>query len=220
MTPDPAFSSLAMTGASAMLLCALVVLWRRHVPAYISAFRWQSYALGFVGVIVAWRGQVHELFLIAALIVAIKGVAVPWMLRGMEGRFPSERERQPLVNTEASLLISGCLAVLAYEISRPLAAVVSLPTRGGLPIALALIFVSLFAVVSRRLAITQIIGFLMLENGIALLALLGAYGVPLVVELGVFLDVLLGVLVMQVLVYRIHETFESVDVEQLNRLKH
>ena len=217
---DPSFSRLTMTGASAMLLCALVILWRRHVPAYIGAFRWQSYALGFVGFVVAWRGQVPELFVVTGLIVVLKGVVVPLILRRMEARFPPEREVRPLVNTEVSLLISGCLAIVAYEVSRPLAAVVNLPTRGGLPLALALILVSLFVVVSRRLAITQIVGFLMLENGIALLALLGAYGVPLVVELGVFLDVLLGVLVMQVLVYRIHETFDSVDVEQLSRLKH
>jgi hydrogenase-4 component E len=96
--------------------------------------------------------------------------------------------------------------VAAYEISRPLAEVINLATRGGLPIALALVFVSLFIVVSRREAITQIVGFLMLENGIALLALLGAYGVPLVVELGVFLDVLLGVLVMQAVVYHRYDT--------------
>jgi hydrogenase-4 component E len=111
-----------------------------------------------------------------------------------------------LLNAEVSLLVSGALAVVAYEVSRPLASVVTLPTRGGLPIALALILVSLFIVVSRRQTIAQIVGFLMLENGIALLALLGAYGVPLVVELGVFLDVLLGVLVMQILVHRIYET--------------
>ena len=67
---------------------------------------------------------------------------------------------------------------------------------------------------------TQIVGFLMLENGIALLAVLGTYGVPLIVELGVLLDVLMGFLVMQVFVYHIHETFEIIDVEQLNRLKH
>ena len=217
---DPLFSRLAMTGASAMLLCALAVLWRRHVPAYIGALQWQSIALGLVGVLVAWRAHVHELFLVAAMILVFKGIAVPLILRRMESRFAAEKEQQPLVNTEVSLLISGCLAVAAYEVSRPLAAVVTLPTRGGLPLALALILVSLFVVVSRRKALTQIIGFLMLENGIALLALLGAYGVPLVIELGVFLDVLLGVLVMQVLVYRIHETFDSIDVEQLNRLKH
>lgn len=197
---DAAFSRLTMTGASAMLLLALVVLWRRHVPAYVTAFRTQSVALAAVGAVVAWMGKVPELFFIAVMILALKGWIVPRILHAMETRRAADRELAPLVNTEISLLVSGGLAVAAYELSRPLAEVVSLPTRGGLPIALALILVSLFIVVSRRQVIAQIVGFLMLENGIALLALLGAYGVPLVVELGVFLDVLLGVLVMQALV--------------------
>lgn len=217
---DAVFSLLAMTGASVMLLCVLVILWRRHIPAYITAFQWQSLALAFVGAVVAYRGGVPELFLVAALIFLLKGLAVPAMLRRMAARFPAQQELQPLVNTEVSLVISGCLAVAAYEVSRPVAAVVNLPTRGGLPLALALILISLFVIVSRRKAITQIVAFLMLENGIALLALLGAYGVPLVVELGVFLDLLLGVLVMQVLVYRIQEAFDSIDVEHLKSLRH
>jgi hydrogenase-4 component E len=75
-------------------------------------------------------------------------------------------------------------------------------------------------VVSRKKALTQVIGFLMLENGITLLALLGTYGIPLLVELGVFLDALMGFLVMQIFVYRIHATFETIDVDQLDRLRH
>lgn len=203
---DATFSRLTMMGASAMLLLALVVMWRRHVPAYVRAFRTQSLALAFVGAVVAWFGDAPELFLVAALILGLKGWVVPRILMAMEARHPSDRDLHPLVNTEMSLLVSGGLAVAAYEISRPLAAVVSLPTRGGLPLAVALIFVSLFIVVSRRQVIAQIVGFLMLENGIALLALLGAYGVPLIVELGVFLDVLLGVLVMQALVPGVRES--------------
>ena len=203
---DAAFSRLTMTAASAMLLLALVVLWRRHVSAYITAFRTQSVVLAFVGALVAWYGHVPELFLVAVLILILKGWIVPWVLSSMETRHHSTRELHPLLNTETSLLVCGALAVAAYEISRPLAEVMNLATRGGLPVALALIFVSLFIVVSRREAVAQIVGFLMLENGIALLALLGAYGVPLVVELGVFLDVLLGVLVMQTVVYHIYET--------------
>jgi hydrogenase-4 component E len=203
---DATFSRLTMTGASAMLLLALVIMWRRHVPAYIGAFRAQSVTLALVGAVVAWYGDVPELFLVAALILALKGWLVPRVLATMEARRGGESELHPLINTEVSLLVSSALAIAAYEVSRPLVSVVTLPTRGGLPIALAVILVSLFIVVSRRQAIAQIVGFLMLENGIALLALLGAYGVPLVVELGVFLDVLLGVLVMQVLIHRIHET--------------
>jgi hydrogenase-4 component E len=95
-----------------------------------------------------------------------------------------------------------------------------LPTRAGMPLAMGLVLVSLFVVISRKKALTQVIGFLMLENGLALLAVLGTYGIPLIVELGVFLDVLMGFLVMQIFIYQIHETFESIDVEQLNRLKH
>jgi hydrogenase-4 component E len=209
---DATFAQLTMTASSAMLLCALVVLWRRHMAAYITAFMWQSIALGVAGLVVAWRGHVPELYPVAALILALKGVVVPGILRRMEARFPSDRESRPLVNTELSLLTSAALAFVAYEVARPLTAVVNLPTRGSLPLALALILVSLFVVVSRRKPLTQIVGFLMLENGIALLALLGAYGVPLVVELGVFLDVLLGVLVMQIIVNRIHESREGEDV--------
>lgn len=197
------FSLLTMTGASVMLIASLVILWRRHIPAYIGAFRWQSIALSFVGVEVAWYGRVPELFLVAGLMLLFKGILVPILLRRMAMRFPEQQELQPLVNTEISLLVSGCLAIAAYEVSRPLAEVVSLPTRGGLPVALALILISLFVIVSRRKPITQIVGFLMLENGIALLALLGAYGVPLIVELGVFLDVLIGVLVMQALLHQL-----------------
>ena len=201
-----AFAPMAMTSASVMLLCALAVLWRRHVPAYIAAFRLQSIALGFAGAVVAWHGGEPELYLVSALIVGIKGVVVPYLLRRMASTASVQQELQPLVNTELSLLAAGCLAIAAYEVSRPLVAVVSLPTRGALPLALALILVSLFILVSRRLPLTQIVGFLMLENGIALLALLGAYGVPFIVELGVFLDVLLGVLVMQVIASGVRQT--------------
>ena len=203
---EAAFSRLTMTAASAMLLLALVVLWRRHVTAYITAFRTQSIALALTGAVVARYGHVPELFFVSAMILILKGWIVPWVLSSIEARRHSTRELHPLLNTEASLLVCGALTVAAYEISRPLAEVMNLATRGGLPVALALIFVSLFIVVSRREAVAQIVGFLMLENGIALLALLGAYGVPLVVELGVFLDVLLGVLVMQAVVYHIYET--------------
>jgi hydrogenase-4 component E len=96
----------------------------------------------------------------------------------------------------------------------------TLPTRGGLPLAMGLIFVGLFVVITRKKALTQIVGFLVLENGIALLAALGTFGIPLIIELGVFLDVLMGFLVMQVLVYHIQGTFETIDVDQLSQLKY
>jgi hydrogenase-4 component E len=215
-----AFSQLSVLGSSLILLLGLILLWRRGVPAYIDAFAWQSIALAGVTTVVAYYGRRPDLYWVAVLLVVVKGVAIPRLLRRMERRFRTERELEPYVNTETSLVIAGLLVLLGYGISRPLVALSRLPTRAGMPLAMGLILVSLFVLVSRKKAITQVIGFLMLENGLALLAVLGTYGVPLIVELGVFLDALLGFLVMQIFVYQIQETFESIDVQQLNRLRY
>ena len=214
------FSQLVMLGSSGMLLTALIVLWRKGVPAYITAYRWQSWILVAITATVGYYGRDSQLYWVAALLLVLKGVAIPALLRTMQQRFGAQREATPYVNTETSLVIACVLVLFAYVLARPWMAVSDLPTRQGLPLAMGLLFVSLFIVVSRKKAITQVIGFLMLENAIALLAAVGTYGVPLLVELGVFLDALMGFLVMQIFVYHIHETFDTLDVEELARLRH
>jgi hydrogenase-4 component E len=217
---DALFAQLVVLESSAVLLFGLVLLWRRGVPAYVNAFTWQSIVLALVAATVAWFGGQRELYVVAALLVLLKGIAIPRLLARMERRFATERELAPYVNTATSLVVAGLLVLFGYAVMRPVVAASELPTRTAMPLAMGLVLVSLFVVVSRKKALTQVIGFLVLENGIALLALLGAYGVPLIVELGVFLDALMGFLVMQIFVYRIHETFETIDVDQLDRLRH
>jgi hydrogenase-4 component E len=214
------FGQLVVLGASGMLLAALMVLWRRGTPAYIQAFKWQSWLLAGLTAAVGYMAGEWELYGIALILFLLKGLALPALLRVTARRFSTGHELLAYVNTEISLLIGGLLVLFAYLVTSPWMAVTSLPTRAGLPIAMALLFVSLFIIVSRRKAITQVIGFLMLENAIALLAVVGTFGVPLLVELGVFLDALMGFLVMQIFLYDIHETFDTIDVEQLARLKH
>jgi hydrogenase-4 component E len=217
---DAVFSQLVMLGSSGMLLTGLIVLWRKGVPAYITAYRWQAWLLAALTAIVAYFGGDPPLYIVAGVLVLLKGVAIPVLLRTMQRRFGAQPETHPYVNTETSLLIASLLVLFAYVVARPWTTMSQLPTREGLPIAMALLFVSLFIVVSRKKAITQVIGFLMLENAIALLAVVGTFGVPLLVEFGVFLDALMGFLVMQIFVYQIHETFDSIDVERLTRLRH
>jgi hydrogenase-4 component E len=217
---DAVFAQLVVLESSVALLLGFVVLWRRGVRAYVGAFTWQSLVLAAVAATVGWFGGERELYLIAALLIVVKGLAIPRLLRGMERRFTTERELAPYVNTATSLVSAGLLVLFGYAIMRPVVAASQLPTRAAMPLAMGLVLVSLFVMVSRKKALTQVVGFLMLENGIALLAVLGAYGIPLIVELGVFLDALMGFLVMQIFVYRIHETFETIDVDQLDRLRH
>jgi hydrogenase-4 component E len=217
---DTLFAQVVVLESSLALLFGLGMLWRRSVPAYITAFLWQSLVLAAVAATVGFFAGERELYLVSGLLVVLKVVAIPWMLSRMERRFRTERELAPYVNTATSLVVAGLLVLFAYAIMRPVVAVSQLPTRTGLPLAMGLVLVSLFIVVSRKKALTQVVGFLMLENGIALLAILGTYGIPLIVELGVFLDALMGFLVMQIFVYRIHATFDTIDVDQLDRLRH
>ena len=214
------FSQVAVMGSSGVLLCGLILLWRRGVAAYITAFTWQSVVLAALTAAVGYFGDDPQLYAVAALLLAIKAVAIPRLLRRVAQRFTVGREPAPYVNTGTSLVVSGLLVLLAHAAARPLEAIAEVPTRAGMPMAMGLLFISLFIIVSRKMAITQVIGFLMLENAIALLAVLATYGVPLIVELGVFLDALMGFLVMQIFLYDIHETFSTADVDVLKRLRH
>jgi hydrogenase-4 component E len=169
---------------------------------------------------VGYFGRDPALYGVAGIVFALKVIIIPRLLRRLQTRIGAGREVTPYVNIASSLIIAGGLLLLAYALTRPLVLASALPTRSGLPLAVGLIFVGLFVIITRKKALTQVVGFLVLENGIALLAVLGTYGIPLIVELGVFLDLLLGFLVMQVFIYQIQDTFESIDVDKLNELKY
>jgi hydrogenase-4 component E len=216
---DALFAQLSTLGASLVLLFGIILLWRRSLHAYVVAFRWQSAVLAALFVTVGYFGADPDLYFVAAFFLVLKVIIIPRYLDRLEKLVGAERESQPYVNIATSLIIAGLLVLLAYVVTRPLVLASALPTRGGLPLAMGLVFVGLFVIISRKKALTQVVGFLVLENGIALLAVLGTFGIPLIVELGVFLDVLMGFLVMQVFIYHIHGTFESIDVEQLSQLK-
>ena len=217
---DALFTQLATLGSSLVLIFGIFLLWRRSLSSYISSFRWQSAVLAIVIAMIGYFGKDPELYLVAAFTFVLKAVIMPYYLERMRSRLAVTRETEPYVNYASSLIVAGLLVLLAYTITRPLILVSTLPTRSGIPLAMGLIFVGFFVILSRKKALTQIVGFLVLENGIVLLAALATFGIPLIVEIGVFLDVLMGFLVMQVLVYQINDTFESIDVDQLNQLKH
>ena len=214
------FSRLVTLASSLVLLSGLAVLWRHSLAAYIRTFARQSLLIVLAILLIAAQERDVRLCVVAVLVLVIKVILIPRVLHRVQRHVGADLEIHPYVNTPLSLVIAGALTLMSYAVAAPVVALADLPTRGGIPLALATVFVGLFIIISRRSALSQIIGFLILENGIALLAVLATFGVPLIVELGVFLDVLLGVLVMQVFVYRIRETFDTIDVDRLNDLRH
>ena len=154
--------------------------------------------------------------------VLLKALLVPILLERLVDRIDIHHEIAPIVNTPVSILISGGLTLVAYLVGEsfyhPEAGAASLG-HNTLAVAISVFLIGFFMMINRRKALTQVLALLTLENGIFLAATCLTYGMPLIVELGVFFDVLVAVLVLGILVYRIRESFESMDVSKLRRLR-
>ena len=210
---DTAFASVIDLAAGALVLAAVLIVWRRDLRSIIRLLAWQGAALAAIPLI---RG-VHEsdatLVVVGAGIAVLRAILLPWLLaRALGAEQRGQREATPLVNTTASLLIAALLTVTAFAVTRPGAA------TGAVPAAFAVVLIALFVMATRRHAISQAAGFLMLDNGIAAAAFLLTAGVPVIVELGASLDVLFAVIVIGVLTGRMRRKFGGADLDALQEL--
>src|SRR5262245_20363842 len=198
---------------------SFLLIIRSSLVAQVRMFALQSAVLAAIAAVVAYFGGTKELFGVAVAFVVIKVLAIPSVLTRTVAKIGMQRAVAPYLGTSMTLAICAALVVVAFYVMAPLTASNRLPTADGIPLGFAGVLIGFFTTVNRRRALTQILGFLMLENSIFMIALLGTYGVPLIVELGVFLDVLVAVLILEVFVYRIKENFDSIDVKHMGALR-
>jgi hydrogenase-4 component E len=214
----PVYASALEFASGIVLVCAVVTLWRRSVSAIVKALALQGIALGAAALILGVHQHDGGLIAVAALVVAIKGGVVPKLIGRVVAGDPGSREAAPLINVPASLVGAGALTFLAYGATGPVVTLV--PTTAGrlIPLGFATLLIGFFAMAVRRKAVSQIVGLLLVDNGIALVAFLATSGVPFVVELGASLDVLLLVVVLRVLAARMGSKFAVLDLDQLRDL--
>lgn len=202
-----------------LLLTAFAIVAQRRLSACVDLFALQSVFLAATAALIAFLTGIHHIYVAAALTVLIKTVVLPRILKNVIERLNVTRELEMNVNIPSGLLICGGLVILAFFITRPIIPLGFLLTRDSLAIALAIILIGFFTMIARRKAVTQVIGFLVIENGLFLGATAAAYGMPLIVELGVFFDVLVAGLIVGIYTHRLQDTFDSVDTSRLTELK-
>ncbi len=205
--------------ASLMLVLQLLLAVQRMLVTNIRIFALQSLLLAAIAGVVGYTYHAWHVYVITVLTIIGKVLFLPWRLERLVRQIKIEQEIHLFVNMPASMLICGALTVLAYVVARP---ITSLERLGNntLAIAIALLLTGFFLMINRRKAITQVLALLTMENGVMLAAIaLTTYGMPLVVEIGIFFDVVIAVMVLGILVFRIRETFASMDVSKLNELK-
>ncbi len=213
-----AFVSTLGLGCGVVVLCAVVTLWRRSLRAIVRALAVQGVALALVAFALGLHGHDRGLEVVAGLVLLAKGVVVPTLITRVVRHDVASRETQPLVNVPASLVAAGVLIFLAFAVSRSVTALASNASGRLIPYGMAAMLIGFFALATRRKAVSQIVGLLLVDNGIALVAFLATAGVPLIVELGASLDVLLIVVVLQVLATQMRLRLGSIDLDQLAEL--
>lgn len=214
------FGILIDFAAGGLVLAAVLIVWRRDLSAIIGLLAWQGVALAAIPIVRGGFDGDAALVAVGVGILALRAAVLPWLLaRAVGAEQRTHREATPLVNTASSLLIAAVLTVVAFAVTRPVVDLEPDVTTAAVPAAFAVILISLFVMATRRHAVSQAAGFLMLDNGIAAVAFLLTAGVPLIVELGASLDVLFAVIVIGVLTGRLRRTFGEADLDQLTELR-
>ncbi|WP_371818774.1 hydrogenase-4 component E [Rhodomicrobium sp. Az07] len=204
--------------AGMMLVCSFTLLYQDRILAVLNTFAVQAIMLSLA---VAWQGYVRnapDLFITAAMAFGLKGIIIPVALNRMVEKLGIKRGVDQVVNVGVAMFLGLGLTSLALLLVLKVTPGAASFTREGLALALAIILLGLLQMILRRNAVTQIVGFMSIENGL-ILAATGARGMPLVVEVSVAFSVLIALFVFAVFLFRIRERFDSVDVESLDKVR-
>jgi hydrogenase-4 component E len=207
------------TLAALFLLLAFAMLSQRRVVTLVDLLALQGALLCGATLLLAWRTDQAHLYVSALLTLALKVAFLPWLLHRLIRRLGVYWDSEPLINISSTMLIGLLVVIFSFGLAQPIAALASTATRNAIGIAVAVVLLSFLTMITRRKAMSQVVGFLSMENGLFFGAMSATYGMPMIVELGVALDVLVAMLVLGVFFFQIREQFDSLDLHHLERLR-
>lgn len=219
MHPSYLIAQLLKVFAASLLLISFAMLSRRRTQRLITLFAWQGTILFLSTCLVAYSSGLSDLYYSAALTLILKVIALPWILHRLIHRLGVQWDSEPLVNIPTTMLVGLALVIFAFGLAQPISMLATTITRHTLGIALAVILLSFLMMITRRKAVTQVIGFLAMENGLFFAATSATYGMPMVIELGIALDLLVGVFILGIFFFQIREQFDSLELHHLESLK-
>ncbi|TMH98409.1 MAG: formate hydrogenlyase [Betaproteobacteria bacterium] len=205
--------------AAVLLLLAFAMLSQRRILSLINLFAAQGFVLFLSTALVAALTDQKHLYVSAAVTLVLKVTLLPWILHRLIRRLNVKWDVETLINIPTTMLVGILLVILAFNLAAPISQLAGTVTRSTLGIALASMLLSFMMMITRSKAVPQVIGFLSMENGLFFAATAAVYGMPMVVELGVALDVLVAALILGVFIFEIRERFDTLDTRHLEKLK-
>jgi hydrogenase-4 component E len=212
-------ASKALASSAALLfMTVLMMAAARRISTAIFFFSAQCAVLTSLILALAFVHRSTEAYVIAGMVFLVKVVAIPFVLIRIVERLNAPRDVASSTTAAQSVFIAVGLILLSFYAVRPYVQALGVEEE-MLAAAVALVLTGAFLMVSRKKALMQVVGLLVLENGIFLAALATTFGMPLVIEIGIVFDLLMGVFLMGLFVFRIRDTFEHLDVSRLRRLR-
>ena len=205
--------------AALLLLIAFAMLSQRRVLSLINLFALQGLVLSVSTAVVAYASNQHHLYFSAGLTLLLKVIVLPWILHRLIRRLNVKWDVETLFNIPTTMLVGIVLVVFAFNLAAPISQMAGTITRATLGIAMASVLLSFLMMITRSKAVPQVIGFLAMENGLFFAATSATYGMPMVVELGIALDVLVGMFILGIFFFQIRQTFDSLDLKHMEKLK-
>lgn len=205
--------------AALLLLIAFAMLAQRRILRLIHLFAAQGLVLAVNTFIVAYAVGRPELYISGVITVVLKVLVLPWLLHRLIDRLNVRWDVETLINIPTTMLVGIVVVIVAFNLALPIAHLAGTITRSSLGIAMACVLLSFLMMITRRKAVPQVIGFLAMENGLFFAATSATYGMPMVVELGIGLDVLVATFIFGIFFFQIRETFDSLDIHHLEKLK-
>ena len=207
------------TLAALLLLLSFAMLSQRRIVSLVNMLALQGALLFMATLLLAWRTGDRNLYLSAGLTLGLKVIFLPWLLHRLIRRLGVYWDTEPLLNITWTMLVGVLVVIFSFGLAQPISALASTATRNSIGIAVAVILIAFLTMITRRKAMSQVVGFLSMENGLFFGAMSATYGMPMIVELGVALDVLVAMLVLGVFFFQIREQFDSLDLKNFESLK-
>jgi len=205
--------------AALLLLIAFAMLSQRRILSLIYLFAWQGFVLAVSTTVVAYSTHQPHLYYSAFLTLVLKAFLLPWILHRLIIRLNIKWDVETMINVPTTMLVGIALVIFAFNLAAPISQLADTITRSTLGIAMASVLLSFLMMITRHKAVAQVVGFLAMENGLFFAATSATYGMPMVVELGIALDVLVGTFIFGIFFFQIRETFDSLDIKNLEKLK-
>jgi len=205
--------------AALLLLLAFAMLAQRRIVTLVTLFALQGALLFVATLLVAWRTGESHLYVSAALTLGLKVMFLPWLLNRLIRRLDVYWDTEQMINASGTMLLGVLIVIFAFGLAQPIAALASTATRSSIGIAVAVVLLAFLMMITRRKAMSQVLGFLSMENGLFFGAMSTTYGMPMIVEFGVALDIIVAMLVLGVFFFQIREQFDTLDLHQFESLK-